>query len=150
MKSKKLFNMGFVIIITAAISIISASIILLNRGFDGENIVFQYPVQYQRISHETARAMMDEKYVIILDVRARTEFDEGHIENAVLIPHVDIERMAPAILTDKNQIILVYCRTGVRSEIAARELIELGYTRVYDFGGILGWPYGTVVESSYE
>jgi len=82
--------------------------------------------------------------VIILDVRTQDEFDAGHIRNAILLPYDETVTLASSILTDKTQTILIYCRTGRRSAIAAIMLIELGYTSVFDFGGIEDW-HGEVI-----
>ncbi len=90
--------------------------------------------------------MMDVGDVIIIDVRTEAEFAEGHIENAVLLPDYDIEANASEILTDKSAVILVYCRSGVRSEAAAKKLAQMGYSNIYDFGGIIDWPYEMVNE----
>lgn len=79
--------------------------------------------------------------VLILDVRERWEFDDGHIENAVLLPYNEIEERAEEVIESSSQIILVYCRSGRRSAEAARMLSRLGFLYVYDFGGILDWPY---------
>ena len=97
---------------------------------------------YLNITVEEAKEIMDsrEDYVI-LDVRTREEYHQGHIPGAVLIPNTEIEAQAEALLTDKNQLILVYCRSGRRSKLAAEILVELGYTNIYEFGGILDWPY---------
>ena len=110
------------------------------------NVVSLLPpgVSYCKITPEEAEEMMSGA-VVILDVRTQDEFDEGHIENAVLLPYDEIAEKAESVLTDKKQIILIYCRAGRRSEIAARELIELGYKRVYDFGGIIDWPGEIVI-----
>ena len=99
-----------------------------------------------RITPDQAKEMMNDENVIILDVRTQDEFDAGHIENAVLLPYDDILSQHSMVFTNKNQIILIYCRTGRRSWIAATQLVELGYTSVYDFGGIIDWQ-GTVVTS---
>ena len=99
------------------------------------------PAQYIRISAEEAKAMMDSKAVIILDVRTEEEFAERRIEGAILIPDYAIKELAEEKLPDKEALILVYCRTGRRSENASRDLIDLGYTNVYDFGGIVDWDY---------
>ena len=72
------------------------------------------------------------------------EFAEGHIEDAILIPEYEIADRAEAELPDKDALILVYCRSGRRSKIAAEELVKLGYTDVREFGGIIDWPYETV------
>lgn len=104
-------------------------------------------VEYIRITAAEAKEMIDSGDVAILDVRTVEEFEAGHIEDALLIPDFEIENLAEEILTDKDAVILVYCRTGRRSEIASRKLIDLGYTRVYDFGGIVDWPYEVVTEN---
>ena len=85
----------------------------------------------------------EEGYVII-DARTQEEFDEGHIENAILIPEYEISERAEKELPDKNQLILVYCRSGRRSKIASQTLVDLGYTNVKEFGGIIDWKYETV------
>ena len=102
---------------------------------------------YQTISSDEAKKMMDEdSAVIILDVRTKDEFDTGHIEGAILIPDDKIEEKAEEILTDKSAVILVYCRSGRRSALASASLAQLGYTNVYDFGGIIDWNYDVVTE----
>ena len=99
-------------------------------------------VTYMNITAEEAKRIMDnEEGYIILDVRAQEEYDEGHIPGAILIPHTEIEARAEEVLTDKDQLILVYCRSGRRSKIAAEALAELGYTNIKEFGGIIDWPY---------
>lgn len=100
--------------------------------------------EYRKINAKEAKIMIDEGNVVILDVRERSEYDEGHIEDAVFLPYTEIKDKAAQVLPDKGAKILVYCRSGRRSEIAARELVSLGYTNVYDIGGILDWPYETV------
>ena len=97
---------------------------------------------YEQISAEEAKKIMDsdEEY-IILDTREQDDFDEGHIPNAILIPLTEIENKAEEILIDKDKLILVYCRSGRRSKIAAESLAKLGYTNVKEFGGIIDWPY---------
>ncbi len=102
--------------------------------------------EYREISGEEAAEMMTGD-VIILDVRTQEEFDEGHIENAILLPHDQIKELAPELLPDKDATILVYCRTGGRSNSASNALVELGYTGVYDFGGITTDWEGEVVTS---
>lgn len=99
---------------------------------------------YRKITAEQAYEMMNTQEVTIVDVRMQSEYDEGHIQNAVLIPNETIGSEPPTNLPDKNAIILVYCRSGRRSEEAARKLVNLGYVSVYDFGGINDWTYGTV------
>ncbi len=100
-------------------------------------------VTYMNITAEEAKEIMDtETDYVILDVRTEGEFDEGHIPGAVLIPDYEIEDKAEKELTDKNQLILVYCRSGRRSKNAAQSLADLGYTNIKEFGGIIDWPYG--------
>ena len=99
---------------------------------------------YVNITAEEAKEIIDsEEGYIILDVRTQEEYDEGHIPGAILIPYMQIEEKAEEVLTDKNQLILVYCRSGRRSKIAAEALVELGYTNIKEFGGIIDWPYET-------
>ena len=100
--------------------------------------------EYRKITAEQAYEMMNTQEVTIVDVRTQSEYDEGHIQNAVLIPNETIGSEPPSNLPDKNAVILVYCRSGRRSEEAARKLVNLGYVSVYDFGGINDWTYGTV------
>jgi len=105
------------------------------------------PAAYVSISQEEAKNLMDtETGYIILDVRRQDEFDAGHIPGAVLLPNEEVAKKAESVLTDKHQLILVYCRSGNRSKQASQKLANLGYTNVKEFGGILDWPYGTVTE----
>ena len=98
--------------------------------------------EYKSVSSEEAKELMDtETSYIILDVRTEEEYAEGHIKNAVLIPDYEIAKRAEKELTDKNQLILVYCRSGRRSKIASDVLVSLGYTNVVEFGGIIDWQY---------
>lgn len=97
---------------------------------------------YRQVSAEEAKRMMDEEEnYIILDVWTTEEFSEGHIPGAILIPDYEIKDRAAEELTDQDQLILVYCRSGNRSKTASQKLAELGYTNVVEFGGIRGWPY---------
>ena len=103
--------------------------------------------EYKQITQAEAKALMDsETNYIILDTREQYEFDEGHIAGAILIPYTEIETKAESVLTDKEQLILVYCRSGRRSKIAAQSLADLGYTNVREFGGIIDWEYGVVTD----
>ena len=100
---------------------------------------------YEQISGAEAKALMDsESGYIIIDARTQEEYDQGHIPGAILIPEYEIADRAEKELPDKNQLILVYCRSGRRSKIAAEELVKLGYTNVKEFGGIIDWKYETV------
>ena len=99
---------------------------------------------YVNITAEEAKQIMDsETGYLILDVREQEEYDALHIPGAILIPYTQIEEKAKDILPDKDQLILVYCRSGRRSKIAAEALVELGYTNIKEFGGIIDWPYET-------
>ena len=103
---------------------------------------------FLNITAEEARKLMDsEKDRIILDVRSREEYDQGHIPGAILIPDTEIEAKAADLLPDKDQLILVYCRSGRRSKLAAQSLADLGYTNIREFGGILDWPYEVVKDN---
>lgn len=100
---------------------------------------------YQKISQKEAKEMMDTQKVLVLDVREQSEYDSGHIPGAVLLPVGTIdEATAAAVIPEKDAAVLVYCRSGSRSKRAAQALADLGYTGIYDFGGILSWPYEIV------
>ena len=100
---------------------------------------------YDQISGAEAKALMDsESGYILIDARTQEEYDEGHIPGAILIPEYEIADRAEKELPDKDQLILVYCRSGRRSKIAAEELVKLGYTNVKEFGGIIDWEYEIV------
>ncbi len=102
---------------------------------------------YEQITPAEAKVLMEtKKNYIILDVRTEEEYNEGHIDGAVLIPDYEINLKAESILTDKDQLILVYCRSGRRSKLAADSLVALGYTNVKEFGGIIDWEYEIVIE----
>jgi rhodanese-related sulfurtransferase len=116
-----------------------------NRSISSAQDNKKVKAEYHKISAEKAHKMMMElNDFILLDVRTDEEYAEKHIGGAVLIPDYEIEDRADGELPDKNAVILIYCRSGRRSENAARTLVDRGYTRVYDFGGILNWPYETV------
>ena len=130
-------------------SILLASVMLITSCVPAAGPVVtetEEPVmaEYSKINAAEAKEMIDSDDVIILDVRTLEEYEEIRIEGALLIPEDQIRSLAPEMLPDKEAIILVYCRSGRRSEIASRELIDMGYRHVYDFGGIIDWPYETV------
>ena len=103
---------------------------------------------FLNITAEEAKKLMDsEEGCIILDVRTREEYDQGHIPGAILIPNTEIEAKAADLLPDKDQLILVYCRSGRRSKLEAQSLADLGYTNIREFGGILDWPYEVVQDN---
>ena len=97
---------------------------------------------YHKISAEEAYEMMVSQEVVVVDVRTSEEYDGGHIENAVLVPNESIGSEMPEALPDKEATLLVYCR----SKDAAQKLLALGYQSVYDFGGVIDWPYELVKE----
>ena len=102
---------------------------------------------YTQISMQEAVSMMQEESgYIILDVRTPEEFAERHIPDAINIPNEVIGKEEIAELPDKEQMILVYCRSGNRSKQASEKLAALGYTNVYEFGGIIDWTGDTVSE----
>ena len=103
---------------------------------DGEDMVRSYT----QISQDQAKEMMEkEDGHIIVDVRRMDEFETGHIPGAICIPNESIGTEQPEGLPDLNQVILVYCRSGNRSKQAAQKLFDMGYTNVYEFGGIIDW-----------
>lgn len=129
MKNKKLiFILLFVIIVGAGIFIFMST----NSN----------EIQYVKISSSEAKEIIDnDNNVVIVDVRTNDEYATGHIEGAICIPNETISNQVSDLLPDKDQEILVYCRSGNRSKQAAFKLIDLGYKNVKDFGGIIDWPY---------
>ena len=108
----------------------------------GQAQVNKQEATYVSITAKEAKEIMDSQQgYIILDTRTEQEYDEGHIPGAIVISHDEILEKAEDILTDKDQLILVYCRSGRRSKLAAADLVKLGYTNVKEFGGIIDWPY---------
>ncbi len=100
---------------------------------------------YEQITPEEAKRIMDTEIgYVIIDSRTQGEFDEGHINGAVMIPEYEINACVEEKIPDKNTLVLVYCRSGRRSKIAAQALVDLGYTNVKEFGGIIDWPYDIV------
>ena len=129
------------------IVLISGAILLGGCGaggqiMDGDGMLNSY----QQITQEEAKTMMeqDDGHVVV-DVRRQDEYDAGHIPGAILIPNESIAEEPPAELSDRSQIILIYCRTGRRSKEAAQKLFDMGYTNVYEFGGIETWEGETEV-----
>jgi len=103
------------------------------------------PAEYRQIGMEEAMAIMQEESgYILLDVRTEAEFEERHIPGAICIPNETIGSEPPAELPDKDQLILIYCRSGNRSKQAAQKLADMGYTNIAEFGGINDWPGETV------
>ncbi|MGI6176674.1 MAG: rhodanese-like domain-containing protein [Christensenellales bacterium] len=114
---------------------------------DAEETPSTPAIAYMKITAEDAKSRIDsEQEIILLDVRTEAEYNVGHIPNAILIPNETITDEMPALLPDLDAEILIYCRSGNRSAQAAKKLIAIGYTNVYDFGGINDWPYDIVTE----
>ena len=97
---------------------------------------------YMNITAQQAKELMNSQTgYVILDTRTQEEYDQGHIPGAIVLPYDEVLERAEGILTDKDQLILVYCRSGRRSKLAANDLVKLGYTNIREFGGIIDWPY---------
>jgi len=101
---------------------------------------------YHKISAEEAYEMMVSQEVVIVDVRTPEEYDGGHIPNAILVPNESIGDDMPEALPDKEATLLIYCRSGRRSKEASEKLLKLGYKSIYEFGGVIDWPYELVKE----
>ncbi len=110
------------------------------KGMGGDEMAGK--AGYSDISPDTAKERLDsDEEVILLDVRTKEEYDTVHIKNSVLIPLDELEAIAPEVIKDKATPIFVYCRSGNRSITASEILVKLGYTNVYNLGGINDWPY---------
>jgi len=102
---------------------------------------------YRQVTTEEAvNIMQTEENYVILDVRTAQEFASGHIPGAALLPNETIGTEDIPLLPDKDQLILVYCRSGNRSKQAAEKLAQLGYTNIVEFGGINSWTGEIVTE----
>ena len=111
----------------------------------GCSVPMEQEASYRQISMDEAVTMMEtESNYIILDVRTPEEFAEKHIPHAINIPNETIGTEEIPELPDKEQMILVYCRSGNRSKQASEKLVRLGYTNIVEFGGINDWPGETV------
>ncbi len=127
----------------AMICLLLAALMLMSAGVCEE-------IYYQQIPQEEAARILDGTAdFILLDVRTEEEYDEGHIPGAVNLPNEDIAADPPELLTDLDQMILVYCRSGRRSKEAAAKLAAMGYTQVLEFGGIMDWT-GEVISTEEE
>jgi len=100
--------------------------------------------KYRAITPEEAKELIGQENTLLVDVRTEEEYAEAHIPGSVLLPLDDIKSKAESVLKDKQAVIIVYCRSGRRSSMAAQELAGMGYAKLYDLGGIQDWPYETV------
>jgi len=127
------------------LSLLALIIILSLTGCSNkktENTVETADGIYQEISPAEVKKILDSgEKIILLDVRTKEEYDEGHIPKSILLPYTEIDEKAAKLLPDKNASIIVYCRSGRRSKIAAKMLLRLGYTKIADMGGINRWTY---------
>lgn len=129
------------IILFAAITLTGCSI----NNIENPSSAGQTKASYQKLDQSTAKENLDaNKDIILVDVRTPEEFLEKRIPNSILIPDYDIEKLAAEVLPDTNALIYIYCRSGRRSESASAALIDMGYTNVYDIGGIADWEYETI------
>lgn len=137
---KKIYNLLFLTLF-AAMAFLFMSCLQNNKSKKSE----ESTMPYEQITQEDAKKMMDsEKDFIILDVRTPEEFASGHIKDAVNIPNETIFDKEPTELTDKSQLILLYCRSGRRSKEAAKKLAKIGYTNIKEFGGIIDWKWDII------
>ncbi|NCD04788.1 MAG: rhodanese-like domain-containing protein [Spirochaetia bacterium] len=139
MKRRTLFLILTVILLLASNSLFS---------FSKKEVQIEEPVisaQYNKIDSMSAKEVFDtQKDITIIDVRTAGEFESGHIENAINIPLDVIEATVLEKYPNKDEKLYLYCRSGNRSSQAAKLLVNQGYTNVYDFGGIISWPYEVV------
>ena len=129
--------------LTASLSLLAGCALSKAKADTAEDMTDK--AAYHKISAEETHEMMASQEVVV-DVRTREEYESGHIENAVLVPNESIGSEMPEALPDKEATLLVYCRSGRRSKDAAQKLLALGYQSVYDFGGVIDWPYELVKE----
>jgi len=125
------------------VSIIAALVFLLAvSGCASEEASGGKEESYMRINAQKAKEMMENlEEFVLLDARTEEEFSEGHIPGAIVIPHDEIFERAEAEIPEKDVPVFVYCRSGNRSKTASKALFDLGYSEIYEFGGIIDWPY---------
>ena len=142
----RLMSVVIAVVIVGVLFISCSSRSVADIKQEAANVKTAITAQYRKISPELAKEMIDsDEPLIILDVRTEAEYQAGHIAGALLLPNEEIEKTTqPIELPDLDAVILVYCRSGNRSAQAARKLGALGYVNVYDFGGIIDWPYEIV------
>ena len=134
----------FFTLLTASLALLAGYVLSKTKADTSENTPGK--AAYHKLSAEEAYEMMASQEVVVVDVRTLEEYDGGHIENAVLVPNESIGSEMPEALPDKEATLLIYCRSGRRSKDAAQKLLALGYQSVYDFGGVIDWPYELVKE----
>ena len=131
------------LVITIVISICVVVVVIIKFLGKGEN----KNMGYQQITMDEAKEIFEQPgEYIILDVRTFEEFNGGHIPGAICIPNENIVSEPPAELPDKDQLIYVYCRSGNRSKKAAQKFVDMGYTNIVEFGGIIDWKGEKVTE----
>ena len=133
----------FLLVAAIVISLCVVVVVIIKFLGKGEN----KNMGYQQITMDEAKTIFEQSGdYIILDVRTFEEFNGGHIPGAICIPNENIVSEPPAELPDKDQLIYVYCRSGNRSKKAAQKLVDMGYTNIVEFGGIIDWKGETVTE----
>lgn len=116
-------------------------------GIDSNELDTEKKTDYKRIEQSEAKDILDSgDEIILLDVRTQEEYSSGHIKDAVCFPVETIDMKFTEKYPDKGARFLIYCRSGRRSEAAARKLLDMGYTDVLDFGGINTWEYDITKE----
>lgn len=144
---KKSGNSKKAVVLVLAAAVLLAAVVWYGYGRDhGKDAMQENKMAYRQITPQQAKEKMEmESDIIVLDVRTQKEYETGHIKNAVCLPNEEIIS-DPEMLPDKDRQILVYCRSGNRSKQAAQKLAQLGYTNVFEFGGIIDWPYDKLLE----
>lgn len=127
---------------------LAAALLLTACGVQAGEKTAEEENAYHKITAEEAKTKIEEGNVTILDVRTEEEYQSSHIPGAMLLPLDKIGSEPPKELPDKEADILIYCRSGNRSKQAADRLVKLGYLNIYDFGGIMDWPYETEGEAT--
>ena len=135
-----------ILLIIIAIIIIIGVVCIMNRK--EKNIENEVIIKHVSMN-DIVQIMEENENYIILDVRTQAEYNQGHIPNAICIPNETIDENVVNKLPDKNQMILVYCRSGNRSKQAAEKLKKLGYTNLIEFGGIIDWK-GEIERYNYS
>ncbi|MFA7108716.1 MAG: rhodanese-like domain-containing protein [Sphaerochaetaceae bacterium] len=139
-------NKKYIVLILTILLVTSTLLFAFGQNEVKETTVVEMAAEYHKIDAETAKEAFDTQTdITIVDVRTESEYNGGHVIDAINIPLDVIGKSAIEQFPNKNEKLYVYCRSGSRSAQAAKILVEMGYTNVYDFGGIINWPYGVEI-----
>lgn len=137
---KKIFSVWFLLImILTGLTACKSANLGESNSEESAGDMQSKQVEVIKVDSDEAKALIKEESAVLVDVRTQAEYDERHIEGSILIPLAELESLITEKIADKNTKIILYCRSGNRSAHAGKQLIDMGYTQVYDLGAINSW-----------